>query len=184
MKHLGTDYYVGLLSAADHWGAAHHKPQILQVMTAKRHHLKRLHKLGMRFLFKKDFSEIGVVSAKASFGFFKISSPELTALDVVSYRSASGGFNNVCLVVRDLIDEMKEKLLMACCKKYGIMSSVQRLGYMMEQYGASKELIDPLREWVRKQRPLPIPLITPQKRKGPIHKDWQIIENGEVEFEE
>lgn len=184
MKHLGASYYVGLLSAANHWGAAHHKPQMLQVVTQQRHFLKRLEKLKMRFLFKKHFSEIGVVSAKASFGYYKVSSPELTALDVIRYETASGGFNNVCLVVRDLIGEMKEKALMECCKNYGRMSSVQRLGYMMENCKAPKKLLATLEKWVRDQKPLPIPLFTKGTRKGPLHKDWMVIKNAELEFEE
>ena len=147
MKHLNSDYYVGLLSAANHWGAAHHKPQMLQVLTARRHFLKRLEKLKIRLVLKKHFPEVGIVSAKASFGFYNISSPELTALDVIRYEKICGGFNNICLAVRDLIGEMKEHLLMNCCKNYGTMSSIQRLGYMMENYKAPEKMLTSLKKW-------------------------------------
>ena len=184
MKHLQTDYYVGLLSAANHWGAAHHKPQHLQVILPKRYFLKRLGKLKMQFLLKKHFSNIGTLTAKAAFGFYKISSPELTALDVISYEKDCGGFNNVCLVIRDLIGEMNEESLSICAKNYPIMSSVQRLGYMMEKYHAPKKLTTSFKKWLRNQSPSLIPLYSSGKRKGAIHKDWMLIENTTLEVEE
>ena len=184
MKHLKTDYYVGLLSAANHWGAAHHKPQHLQVMLPKRCFLKRLGKLKMQFLLKKYFSDIGTLTAKAAFGYYKISSPELTALDVISYQKDCGGFSNVCLVIRDLIGEMNEESLRICTQNYPIMSSIQRLGYMMEKYHAPKKLTIPLKKRLQSQKPSLIPLYSGGKRKGAIHKDWMIIENTTLEFEE
>lgn len=184
MRYLGTGYYVGLLSAANHWGAAHHKPQILQVITAQRHFLKRLKKLKMEFYLKKNFPKVGVLSAKTPFGYHQISTPELTALDVITYETRSGGFNNVCLVVRDLITSMQEKSLLVCCKNYDTLSSIQRLGYMMEAYRAPKKLYAPLKQWIRNQMRLPIPLYAKEKRKGHIHQDWKIIENVPLEFEE
>ncbi|OGQ17997.1 MAG: hypothetical protein A3B70_07110 [Deltaproteobacteria bacterium RIFCSPHIGHO2_02_FULL_40_11] len=184
MKHLQTDYYVGLLSAANHWGAAHHKPQTLQVILPKRYFLKRLEKLKMRFFLKKYFSDIGIQIVKASFGYTKISSPELTALDIISYENDCGGFSNVCLVIRALIEEMNEKSLSTCYKNYPIMSSIQRLGYMMEKYSAPKKLMIPFKKWIRTQNPSPIPLYSKEKRKGSIHKDWMILENVQLEYEE
>jgi hypothetical protein len=35
MDHLGEVYYTGLLSAAEFHGAAHHRPQLFQVVVAK-----------------------------------------------------------------------------------------------------------------------------------------------------
>lgn len=184
MKHLDTGYYVGLLSAANHWGAAHHKPQILQVITAQRHFLRRLEDLRMEFYLKKTFPSMGILSAKTPFGYHQISAPELTALDVITYETRSGGFNNVCLVVRDLMASMQEKSLLDCGKNYGTVSSVQKLGYMMEMFGAPKKLYEPLKKWIRDQAGSPIPLYAKGERKGPIHQDWKIIENVSLELEE
>ena len=39
MKFLGESYYVGLLSAAELYGAAHHRPQEFQVVTERSHRL-------------------------------------------------------------------------------------------------------------------------------------------------
>ncbi|MBI2646146.1 MAG: hypothetical protein HYW85_03820 [Deltaproteobacteria bacterium] len=163
---------------------AHHKPQHLQVILPKRYFLKRLGKLKMQFLLKRHFSDIGTLTVKAAFGYYKISSPELTALDVISYENDCGGFSNVCLVIRDLIGEMNEKSLRACTKNYAIMSSIQRLGYMMEKVHAPKKLMTPLKKWIQHQSPSLIPLYSRGKRKGSINKDWMLIENTELEFEE
>ena len=42
MKHLGAQYYVALLSAAEFYGAAHQKPMVFQVVSNRRikHSLK------------------------------------------------------------------------------------------------------------------------------------------------
>lgn len=184
MKQMGTDYYVGLLSAANHWGGAHHKPQILQVITSQRHFLKRLKDLKIGFYLKKHFMKVGVVSAKSAFGYHQVSLPELTALDVISFETRCGGFNNVCLVVRDLIGMMNEKQLIKCCKAYEVTSCIQRLGYMLEKYQAPQKLYDSLKQWIGGKHPTPVPLFAKGGRKGPIHQSWKIIENVTLEFEE
>lgn len=184
MKYRRCDYYVGLLSAADHLGAAHHKPQILQVMVPKQIMLRKEKDLRIRLYVRKQFPRRGLNSLQTPSGVVPLSSPELTALDVIAYEHACGGFGNVCLVIRDLIPQLKGSPLLTLSKVYGCLSIVQRLGFMLEGFGASSSVLKPLKEWLRERKPIPIPLVRSLFRKGRIHPDWQVIENAALEKEE
>lgn len=183
MKHRKIDYYVGLLSAADHWGAAHHKPQILQVITPKQITLRKAKNLRIRLYVQKHLPKVGIAQGKTESGYFKVSSPELTALDVLTYESVCGGFDNACLVIHDLMEQIKTENLLSSCKNYHILSSIQRLGYILEKFGASKKIVHPFKNWIKKQKSSPVALLSSIRKSGKVHSDWQVIENTKLNRE-
>lgn len=91
MKFLNREYYVGLLNAAAYYGAAHQQPQSFSIITTKPS-LRNIVKdnLKINFLVKKDWSEADVIKRKVDTGYIHVSSPELTALDLVNYYEESG----------------------------------------------------------------------------------------------
>src|SRR5208282_5875807 len=54
MQRLGLPYYVGLLSAAQYHGAAHHRPQELQVMVNQKRRGITCGRIKIVFITKKD----------------------------------------------------------------------------------------------------------------------------------
>src|SRR5690606_20352604 len=96
MKFLNRDYYVGLLNAAAYHGAAHQQPQSYSIITegiALR--LIKNDKVEINFNVKKSWNRKDVIKKKVDTGYINISSPELTALDLVFYYKDVGGFNRV-----------------------------------------------------------------------------------------
>lgn len=177
-------YYVGLLSAADYHGAAHHKPQVLQVIVPKQIHLRAASKLRISFYVQSQFPQKGLVKGSTAAGYFYYSSPELTALDVICYERACAGFRNVCLVIKDLINKLDAKRLREMITLYPIASCVQRLGYLLEFFKAPKDLVKPLQGWVKKKKTLaPVALTPVCPKKGRLHKIWKVIANTYVETE-
>ena len=55
MEHLDEVYYAGLLSAAEFHGAAHHRPQVFQVVVAKARRPIECGQVRVEFIFRKNF---------------------------------------------------------------------------------------------------------------------------------
>ena len=136
MRHEGQTYYVGLLKAAEFHGATHQAIMEFQVISAKRAPRIRAGRSLIVFYFRKDVEAVmaGVEGQKTDTGTMKISSPALTALDLLRYPQASGGIDNVATVLSDLapkIDPAQLTALSASVKR----PVVQRLGHLLEHLG-------------------------------------------------
>ncbi|MBF9052449.1 hypothetical protein GTA62_20710 [Roseobacter sp. HKCCD9010] len=133
MQHEQAPYYVGLLKAAEMHGASHQAVMEFQVITAKRMSKIRAGRNFIVFYFRKDMASIidGIKDMKTDTGPMKISSPALTALDLMRYGNAVAGLNNVATVLSDLgskIDADQLAILSLSFEK----PVVQRLGYMLD----------------------------------------------------
>lgn len=185
MNYCQLPYYVALLSAADFWGAAHHKPQVLQVIVSEQRMLRRLKDLRIELHVQKHFSKKGIIEKTNETGLFSISSVELTALDVITYESACGGFSNVCLIIDDLKPKIDMEKMIAIAKEYPFFSSVQRLGFILEAFSEKEEFesFQELKGWVIKQKPSLTSLLPSNPRGGEVHHDWKIVKNVKMELE-
>ena len=138
MKRERSPYYVGLLKAGEMHGATHHAVMVHQVVTSKRIPEIRAGRSRIAFYHCRDVEAVsaGIEERQTDTGTVKISSPELTSLDILRYPQASGGIDNVVTVLCDLgekIDREKLALLSRAMKK----PAVQRLGHLLERFGLS-----------------------------------------------
>lgn len=184
MRYRECPYYVGLLSAADYYGAAHHKPQVLQVIIDKQLKFRKAKDLAISFHVFNQFPSEGISSVKAQGEMTMFSSPERTALDLFYFESACGGFKNICLVIRDLIPKMKSDNLKKIIDAYPYLSSIQKLGYMLEYLEADKQLLNILKKWASDKKLPNTALSSRQPKKGKRDPFWHIIENAKIEEEE
>ncbi|HSS75295.1 MAG TPA: type IV toxin-antitoxin system AbiEi family antitoxin, partial [Thermoanaerobaculia bacterium] len=83
MGHLGDPYYIGLLSAAEYHGAAHHRPQQLQVVTEKNRPALSCGQVQIAFIARSNTREIPIRLLNTPRGTLRISTPEATAFDLV-----------------------------------------------------------------------------------------------------
>lgn len=134
MQHEGCPYYVGLLKAAELHGATHQAVMEFQVITNKR--LPQLHvgRSSITFYYRKDLRPItaGILDRKTDTGRMKVSSPELTALDLLRYPHAGGGLDNIATVVADLAEQLDAGKLARLAAAYE-RSVAQRLGYLLDR---------------------------------------------------
>ncbi|MBI4208147.1 MAG: hypothetical protein HY538_00370 [Deltaproteobacteria bacterium] len=180
MRFRQSPYYVGLLSAADHYGATHQKPQRLQVILPKQLKFRKGERLGLDFHVRKEFPTGGIVDVHSSSGKVAFSSPEWTALDLLYFQSASAGFDNVCLVIRDLIPCLTVPNLKQMVRIYPNPSSIQRLGYLLKALKADSKLVQPLKKWVEKNRPIAVALTPTYPKKGRVDSFWRVLLNRKV----
>src|SRR5690606_11121809 len=86
MQFLQRPYYMGLLSAAAYHGAAHQQPQEFFVVTSLSA-LRATERKGIKvnYISKNSINETLIENRKTESGYLKISSPALTATDLVQF---------------------------------------------------------------------------------------------------
>lgn len=131
-------YYVGLIKAGEFYGATHQAVMEFQVVTDKRLPMLRVGRSRIVFYHRKDMAAVqgGIVDRKADNGFIKLSSVELTALDILRYPHGAAGLDNIATVLTDIGDQIDGEKLASLSVAYE-RSVVQRLGYMLEKFGVA-----------------------------------------------
>lgn len=181
MQHLGEPYYVGLLSAAELHGAAHHRPQVFQVIVRANRRAIVCGEVRVQFIARKDMERTAVVEKKTPRGPLRVASPEATALELVGYADQCGGLDNVASVITELVESIDPALLVSECDRSPI-AWVQRLGYLLdltEHRGLADELAPNVA--ARATRDV-APLVRAKTRSGaPRNGRWRLAVNADVE---
>jgi len=181
MEFLHREYYVGLYSAAALHGAGHQQPMEFQVIT-KKPALRNIKnkKLNISFFTKSDWVNEHIKEKKTEAGYLKISSPELTAFDLVKYHKRIGGLNRILPILDELAETVKT-IPLAKIAKTQKTPDVQRLGFLMDELG-NEMLANSLFKLIGdKPQEVAISLMH-KNRTGPINNKWKIIQNTELDF--
>jgi predicted transcriptional regulator of viral defense system len=188
MRHLGKRYYVGLLSAAALHGAAHQQPQVFQVVVEGASlRDKNLGTSKIAFSFVKKIPETLVGQIVGRTGNIPISSPELTAVDLISRHQSVGGLDRVATVLEELSEkfelEKNGQRLISCTKK----AVIQRLGYLLDmvlQKERESSLLHQLASdlgivFIKCNLDPSLP-----NDNCPMNEKWKVIVNYDVEADE
>ncbi len=184
MEYIGEPYYVALLSAAERHGAAHQRPQTLQVMVPKNRAPIVCGTVRIHFVARGDLAGLPVNTFNTPHGYIKYATPELTALELVGYPQYVGGLNNVVTVLDELHQEMDPTSVaeVACLCPIGWS---QRLGYLLELVDAPKTLTGMLESLVSKKAHSYIPLRRSEDVAGASRDSkWKVIINVEIEADQ
>lgn len=182
-KYLKRDYYVGLFSAAAVYGASHQRIQqdyILTVPPTLRDIDKGKNKL--RFLKTENLPDKNIIEKKSDAGMYKISSPALTAVDLVHYHTKIGGINRMLANLEEISQEIGIEDLDQLLSWYPHKSTLQRFGYLMDQLEVRESI--PLEVFKRLQKESFYPvLLTPKKgvKAGKTGNRWKVDVNINLE---
>ena len=180
MESIDEPYHVGLLSAAQLFGAAHHRPQRSQVIVSKPRSPIECGKIYVDFYVRKNLEQITTVSLNTPRGYVKVSSPEATALALVGYAKHAGGLDNVASVLADLAVSINVDKLITEANKAPLAWS-QRLGFLLELVEA-EEVSSALLSFVQKSASRVVPLDASLPRTGAKRsKHWLVAINTTVE---
>lgn len=180
MEHLGEVYYVGLLSAAEFHGAAHHRPQVFQVVVAKTRRSIECGQVRVEFIFRKNAATIPTEPRNTTAGIVKISTPEATALDLIGYVRHSAGLDNVATVLAELAEKIDSKRLIDVAGQSPV-AWVQRLGYLLDLLEEGDKA-DSVAGYLKTVHPMPTPLMPGASIKGAKKNNrWQVFVNCAVE---
>lgn len=188
MTYLNKKYYVSLLNAAAFYGASHQRVQTFSV-TVELPDIRSTSRNGTSILFfsKKEIHTEFVRKHKTQTGYINVSSPELTAVDLVENEKNVGGLNRVCTVLSELVDAMDFDSLNETIFKISPVPVFQRLGYILEHILSREDLAEILYSKMKvtelKLRKVPFKIGKPTDGCE-IDKKWKVIINQEIEIDE
>lgn len=185
MKHLQRPYYVALLNAAAFHGASHQQPQEYFVMTDFPV-LRPTQKKGQKvnYISIKEIPEALIEKRKTEAGYLNISNAALTACDLVQFEKRVGGINRVATVLNELTEVIRTSDFSPVLFKHVHVTTLQRLGYLMEKVCFDQEMADTLFKAMTKEKInfFRIPLKASKETKGYSSGNrWKVIVNTEIE---
>lgn len=184
MKRLGLPYYVGLLSAAQYHGAAHHRPQQFQVMLPRNRRPIRCGSVQVTFFARKRIAEVPHQSFNTPRGTIEVSTPEATAIDLIGYQHSIGGLDQVATILSELAERI-DPVKLADAAKTAPPPWAQRLGYLLEQIGADDALLRPLQDYVKDHASRPANLLPAPSKNATTRRSekWKLVVNADIQAE-
>ncbi len=180
MEHRNARYYVGLLSAAQYHGAAHHRPQEFQVVVERNRPPIVCGAVRVAFIARLKLDTVPVESFNNPRGTVVVSTVEATAVDLVGYMHRAGGLDRVAGVLSELGDEMDPNRLVEACGSASVLWA-QRLGYLLEHLGAGEKAVLLKEDVQRRARNFTKLLPGASAEDAPRSKEWRLFVNASIE---
>jgi predicted transcriptional regulator of viral defense system len=174
-KTLQSPYYVGLLSAAETYGASPYAVMVTQVMVPAVRRPITVGRHEVVFHVRNDVAAMPTRWHETAEGRFKVSTAELTALDLVQRAAQVGGIARVQEVLRPLAASCSAPGLLQALEAAHEVPSAQRLGVLLSQAG-NAQLAQSIRDWLAGQRTRTIELESGQSATGlgEVDRDFNV----------
>ena len=189
MKFIKRNYYLALLNAAEFYGAAHQHPMEFSVV-CEYPSVRDLSKKGTRVNFvvtRKNIPQSWLKSFNTAKGIVMVSKPELTAADLITFQKEIGGLNRACTVLYELVEMVKFGKADKSFFDYVPISTVQRLGYLLEnelqQQRQAEILYSKAKTYGCGFQKIPLKYSKPTVNCE-IDTKWKIIINEQIEIDE
>lgn len=182
-KSLDRDYYLGFYSAAKFHRASHQQIQRDYIMmgTPVFSDIKK-NAIDICFLSRSKWSNKNILQKKSDAGIFKISSPALTFVDLIHHQTKLGGLSRMMSVLEELTEEINKKDIKELLAWYPHKSTLQRFGYLLEQFQTSKNLSQQIKIHLQKSKFYPVLLYPKSNQKpGAITNFWKVDVNIKLE---
>ena len=181
MSALNRKYYIALFSAAAIHGAAHQQPMETFIIVEKPA-LRNIdnQKVKINFSVKKSWDSEDITEVKTGAGYLKVSSPELTALDLLYYVD-QWGMNRIITILEELTEVMKPNALYRTAQRFPQRATVQRLGYLLENVLGKTELATKLHRIISDKNGNDIPLLPGKPNMETTEPRWGVNINTEIE---
>lgn len=188
MKFLERKYYIALLNAAALHGSSHQQPQEYFIVTSYPT-LRATSKKGIKINYistRQLPPESLTQKKKTETGYITISNPLLTTIDLINYEKKIGGLNRASTVINDLVENIKRNEISEELIKYTSVSSLQRLGFILDEVLNKKELAEKIFSLCKKTgiKFYLVPLkASGKKSKEKINEKWKLMVNTEIEID-
>ena len=180
MDRLGIPYYAGLLTAARYHGAAHQQPQVFQVVVPKNRPPIHCGLVKVAFVARRNGAAMPTKRVNTPRGFLRISSPEVTAYDLVGYQAHCGGLENVATVLSEL-GESLDSAELPSLSQFSPIPWSQRLGFLLDLVGHSSRSTA-LADFV-KNRATETTVLVPGGSEASANRNarWKLLVNADLE---
>lgn len=185
MIYCEKPYYVGLLSAAAFWGAAHQRPQQFSIMTVppKFQRSKNRNKLLLWF-YRQSIPENFLLEKNTETSSVKYSNAELTAIDLVQFEQHIGGLSRAATVLSELLENTNFNGSSNELFSYTTLPTIQRLGYIVDIILGDKVQADIIyREMTKYRKKIQYCYLSNRHAldKDALNKRWRVYANVEIE---
>lgn len=180
-KTLGVPYYVGLLSAAEVYGASPQAVMVTQVMTPGVRRPVQVGRQRLVFLKCSRVADMPTRWHETPHGRFKVSTPELTALDLISRQQVAGGMARTTEILEALAPEMTASGLSSALEAAQEIPTAQRLGTLLSRLGHAL-LANLVSDWLGNKRTRRISLNLSGDDLGPSTLDRRFKVNVPHQF--
>ena len=189
MRYLNKPYYVSLLSAAELLGAAHQRPQRYYVTTVLPSFQSSQKKNSLlAWQFRKRIPDAYLQTKNTETGKVAFSSPELTAIDLVQYARSIGGLSRAATIIQELVEIMDVSKIMVDILDYTTVSTLQRLGFILEHVTMEQAMADGLYDLlVRSGKRLGyVPFSHLAECGNDVERDnrWKVLINTQIEIDD
>lgn len=182
MKYISKIYYVGLYSAAMYHGAAHQQPQEFYVVSQSPKPRKiTSDDFLINFSEKKNFPKYGIEEKKTETGYFKISSMELTFLDLIYFEQSIGGYSRLVTILEELSKSLNLIKMREIVKNDFPISTFQRAGYIAENILDNNKLASIFEIKLAKLKPKTVLLKSSGQRTGDRDDKWKVLINTQID---
>lgn len=171
-KTLAIPYYVGLLSAAETYGASPYATMVTQIITLKPRRPLQVGRHQLVFLGRKNVDLMPARWHETPEGRFKVSTPELTALELVYRQQLVGGASRVLSVLQAMANTLSETALLEALDRMNEAPAAQRLGVLLSM-AEHPQLANLVQNWLANKRTRHIPLSSGQAPDEPSQLDPQ-----------
>lgn len=182
-NYLNRNYYLGLYSAAKFHGASHQQSQRDYLMTEKPKLYDIVkHAFNIRFFTTAKWPKKNILDKKSDAGIFKISSPALTAVDLIHYQTKLGGLNRMLAILEELAEVITQNDITELLTWYSNKSTLQRFGFLLEELEADQSLSEQIMEHLQKLKFFPV-LLSPKsnQKPGAVNNRWKVDVNIKLE---
>ncbi len=180
---LNRYYYLGFYTAAKFHGASHQQTQRDYVMT-KKPKLFSIEKttIDIRFFTTAKWPNKNIINKKSDAGFFKISSPALTAVDLIHHQTKLGGINRMLAILEELAEEINQKDIAELLTWYPYKSTLQRFGFLLNKIDAEQNLSNQIKDHLKQSNFFPV-LLSPKsgQKPGAVDNFWKVDVNIKLE---
>lgn len=177
-KWLGHPYYLALQSAAGTYGSNLQAIQVTQVMTDSPRREITVGRLQVKVFVKRGIERTPTQPLANAYAPLRVSTPEATALDLITYAARIGGIERAVETLAPLIPLLRGADLKQVLKTEDRTSSAQRLGYILEKAGNTK-LAEVVHGWLPRQLPVvPLAVAVPSRANDVVVGRWRILDNA------
>ena len=150
---------------------------LLDAYVTRQHRQRRLHSAVLVFhVLAPDAFAYGIVIIQVEDVPVRVSDDARTLLDALDYPATFGGTRAAIQLVERTIERIDTKQIVEYAARGSRPSTCQRLGLLLERFGAPSRALVPLSRRVRETASV-LTFIPDAPSIGPINKRWRVVEN-------
>ena len=134
------------------------------------------------FYYKRSISEQCFEQRKSRAGYFNVSTPEMTAYDMLRYPRACPSLDLAGTILEELGEKIGPDRLAALVDSGAEVAVLQRLGWLLDKTGWTDKT-NALADRLRRKKAAWRPMRTDLPKDGPRDPRWRVIANAEMEVD-